>query len=78
MQGLYRLSGAKNRMERICQLFEEVADRVDLSEQNPHLVASMLKLYLRKLPEPLMTFGLYTDFMTITKVSYYMVCSYGV
>ena len=71
VQGLYRLSGAKNRMERICQLFEAVADRVDLSEQNPHLVASVLKLYLRKLPEPLMTFGLYSEFMSITKVRRY-------
>lgn len=70
VQGLYRLSGSKSRMERICQLFEAVADRVDLSEQNPHLVASVLKLYLRKLPEPLMTFALYDEFISITKVSH--------
>ena len=70
VQGLYRLSGAKSRMERICQLFEAVADRVDLSEQSPHLVASVLKLYLRKLPEPLMTFALYDEFISITRVSH--------
>lgn len=74
VQGLYRLSGSKTRMERICQLFEAVAGRVDFSEQNPHLVANVLKHYLKRLPEPLMTFGLYQDFMDITRVSYGIVC----
>ena len=74
VQGLYRLSGSKTRMERICQLFEAVAGRVDFSEQNPHLVANVLKHYLKRLPEPLMTFSLYQDFIDITKVSYHTLC----
>jgi hypothetical protein len=69
VQGIYRLSGSKKKLEKLCQLFETAADRLDLTDQNPHLVASLLKTYLRHLPEPLMTFGLYKDFISIAKES---------
>jgi hypothetical protein len=33
--------------------------------EDPHLISSLLKMYLRELPEPLMTFDLYTEFIDI-------------
>ena len=47
-QGLYRISSAKSKMERLCQLFEAGAERVDLSDLQPHLISSCLKLYFRQ------------------------------
>ena len=47
-QGLYRISSAKTKMEKLCQLFEAGSERVDLSELPPHLIGSCLKLYLRQ------------------------------
>ena len=47
-QGLYRISSAKSKMERLCQLFESGAERVDLSDLPPHLISSCLKLYFRQ------------------------------
>ena len=36
-QGLYRISSAKSKMEKLCQLFEAGSERVDLSDLPPHL-----------------------------------------
>lgn len=47
-QGLYRISSAKTKMEKLCQLFESGSERVDLSELPPHLISSCLKLYFRQ------------------------------
>lgn len=46
--GLYRISTTKTKLEHLCQLFESGADRVDLSDCPPHLIASCLKLYFRQ------------------------------
>lgn len=46
--GLYRISTTKTKLEHLCQLFESGADRVDLSDRPPHLIASCLKLYFRQ------------------------------
>ena len=34
-----------------------------------HIVAGMLKSYLRELPEPMLTFGLYDDWVNAMKIS---------
>ena len=41
------------RVVKLLFLLHSVGDVVDLSEQDPNTVASLLKLYLRELPEPL-------------------------
>lgn len=41
-----------------------LGEDVDLStEQDPHTVTGLLKYYFRELPEPLMTFALYEQFI---------------
>ena len=62
-QGIYRVSGLKSRVEKLCQAFENGAQLVDLTDQHPNVIANVLKLYLRQLPEPLLTFRLYSEFI---------------
>jgi len=66
-KGLYRVSGVKSKVEKICQSFENGADLVDLTDIHPNVVANVLKLYLRQLPESLLTSRLYPDFVRLAK-----------
>jgi len=63
IKGLYRVSGVKSRVEKLCQAFENGAELVDLSDVHPNVIANVVKLYMRQLPEPLCTFRLYSDFI---------------
>ncbi|XP_071438655.1 rho GTPase-activating protein 45-like [Hetaerina americana] len=67
VKGVYRVSGVKSRVEKLCQAFENGVDLVDLTGIHPNVIANVLKLYLRQLPEPLLTFRLYADFVRIAK-----------
>nr|CAD7405418.1 unnamed protein product [Timema cristinae] len=66
-KGIYRISGAKGKIEKLCQAFENGADLVDLGDSQINVIATVLKLYLRQLPEPLLTFKCYSDMMRIAK-----------
>ena len=65
--GIYRVSGVKHKVEKLCQAFENGAELVDLTDQNPNVVANVLKLYMRQLPEPLLTFNLYQEFIRLAE-----------
>ncbi|XP_059468965.1 rho GTPase-activating protein 45-like isoform X2 [Neocloeon triangulifer] len=67
IKGIYRVSGVKSKVEKLVEEFESGADKVDLSGVNCHVVASVLKLYLRQLPDPLLTFELYSSFVKLAK-----------
>jgi len=41
----------------------DLSKDVDLTGEDVHTVASVLKLYLRELPKPLLTYDLYNDFI---------------
>ncbi|XP_036622488.1 rho GTPase-activating protein 29-like [Trichosurus vulpecula] len=69
VKGIYRVNGAKNRVEKLCQSFENGTDLVELSEFSAHDVSNVLKLYLRKLPEPLFLFHLYDELIGLAKES---------
>ena len=56
VQGIYRVSGAKQRIDRLSQAFENGPDLVDLTNIPPNVIADVLKNYMRQLPEPLLTF----------------------
>ena len=56
--GLYRISGNARRKRQLKAQFDEDSTTVDLSEESYpdiHLIAGILKDYLRELPEPLIT-----------------------
>uniref|UniRef100_A0A8C6T3J7 GEM interacting protein n=1 Tax=Neogobius melanostomus TaxID=47308 RepID=A0A8C6T3J7_9GOBI len=67
VQGVYRVSGSKPRIQRLCQAFEEQKELVDLTEPSPHDITSILKHFFKELPEPLLTFDLYNDFIDAGK-----------
>ncbi|GFY76759.1 rho GTPase-activating protein 45 [Trichonephila inaurata madagascariensis] len=67
LKGIYRVSGVKSKVEKLCQSFENGAELVDLDGMHPNVVSNVLKLYLRQLPEPLLTYRLYPDFIKIAK-----------
>ncbi|XP_023148512.1 SH3 domain-binding protein 1 [Amphiprion ocellaris] len=60
-EGLFRLAAAASVVKRLKSCLDQ--GTVDHSEfsMDPHAVAGALKCYLRELPEPLMTFELYSD-----------------
>jgi len=65
VKGIYRVSGVKSKVEKLCQAFENGAELVDLTDIQPNVIANVVKLYMRQLPEPLMTFRLYNDFIRV-------------
>ncbi|XP_056609766.1 GEM-interacting protein [Triplophysa dalaica] len=67
VQGVYRISGSKPRILKLCQAFEIQKDQVDLSDLSPHDITSVLKHFFKELPEPLLTFDLYNDFIYMGK-----------
>uniref|UniRef100_A0A096M775 GEM interacting protein n=1 Tax=Poecilia formosa TaxID=48698 RepID=A0A096M775_POEFO len=68
VQGVYRVSGSKPRIQKLCQTFETQKDQVDLSEHSPHDITSILKHFFKELPEPLLTFDLYNEFIGLGKI----------
>uniref|UniRef100_A0AAZ3RCK8 Rho GTPase-activating protein 24 n=1 Tax=Oncorhynchus tshawytscha TaxID=74940 RepID=A0AAZ3RCK8_ONCTS len=67
-EGLFRLPGQAN-------LVKELQDAFDCGEKpsfdcntDVHTVASLLKLYLRELPEPVIPFSKFDDFLSCTKM----------
>ncbi|VDN50631.1 unnamed protein product [Dracunculus medinensis] len=67
VKGIYRTCGVKSKIEQICEEFERSAESydVDLDSYHPMNIASVVKLYLRKLPEPLFTYELYGEWITL-------------
>ncbi|XP_039104109.1 rho GTPase-activating protein 45 isoform X2 [Hyaena hyaena] len=66
-KGIYRVNGVKTRVEKLCQAFENGKELVELSQASPHDVSNVLKLYLRQLPEPLISFRLYHELVGLAK-----------
>ena len=53
-------------------------ESVDLEAENPNVISNVLKLYLRQLPEPLLTFKLYPNFINVAKVSSFFFFSFNI
>ncbi|KAM3624099.1 uncharacterized protein V6R79_018857 [Siganus canaliculatus] len=70
-QGLYRVVGVSSKVQKLLTLMiDEKSSDVDLSTSEDwdiKTITSALKLYLRSLPEPLMTYGLYKEFISPAK-----------
>lgn len=50
-QGVYRVSGSKPRIQKLCQAFETQKEQVDLSEYSPHDITSILKQFFKEVLE---------------------------
>ncbi|XP_078041211.1 rho GTPase-activating protein 44 isoform X3 [Augochlora pura] len=70
-EGLFRIAGAASKSRRIklsldaCCLTLPIA----LEYKDPHVIAGALKSYLRELPEPLLTYKLYPEWMAAVKIT---------
>nr|XP_056705609.1 GEM-interacting protein [Euleptes europaea] len=67
VQGIYRMSGAKARMEKLCQAFENGRSLVELSDHSPHDITGVLKHFLKELSSPVLPYKLYNDFIALAK-----------
>uniref|UniRef100_A0A673MN47 Rho GTPase activating protein 10 n=1 Tax=Sinocyclocheilus rhinocerous TaxID=307959 RepID=A0A673MN47_9TELE len=66
-QGLYRVVGVSSKVQKLLSLMiDEKSSEIDLAaseDWDVKTITSALKLYLRSLPEPLMTYELYKEFI---------------
>lgn len=62
-EGIYRKSGSANKIKELRQGLDTDVGSVNLDDYNIHVIASVLKQWLRELPSPLMTFELYKEFL---------------
>lgn len=69
-EGIYRVSGFADEIDALKLSLDKDGDKADMSEtsySNVNVIAGTLKLYLRLLPIPLVTFQAYPDFMKSTQ-----------
>lgn len=69
-EGIYRVSGFADEIEALKLALDRDGDKTDMSEAtygNVNVIAGTLKLYLRLLPVPLITFQAYPSFMTAAR-----------
>ncbi|KAG9489631.1 hypothetical protein GDO78_005534 [Eleutherodactylus coqui] len=62
-EGIYRKPGSTNKIRELRQNLDTDIDSVNLDDYNIHVIASVFKQWLRELPNPLMTFELYEEFL---------------
>ncbi|KAK5907663.1 hypothetical protein CesoFtcFv8_005484 [Champsocephalus esox] len=62
-EGIYRKSGSANRMKELHLRLETDPHLVVLEDYPIHTVTGLVKQWLRELPDPLLTFTHYSDFL---------------
>lgn len=64
-EGLFRIAGSASKVKKLKAAFNSSHGPVLTSEEDidVHVIASILKLYLRELPEPLMCSDLYNEWL---------------
>lgn len=72
-EGIYRKSGVNSKIKELrAKMSSDVGNApgdVDFDFYNIHVLANVLKLYLRDMPEPLLTFDRYDDFLRASELS---------
>ncbi|XP_010726394.1 GEM-interacting protein isoform X2 [Meleagris gallopavo] len=67
VQGIYRISGSKARVEKLCQAFENGRSLVELSEHSPHDITGVLKHFLKELSGPILPYQFYDNLIALAK-----------
>ncbi|KAL9647422.1 hypothetical protein ABK040_006785 [Willaertia magna] len=72
-EGIFRLAGEVIGMNYLKKLYDNGKKHIDLAQlilnkeiKDIHVVAGVLKMYIRELPEPLLTHNLYEKFLDFT------------
>ncbi|MBW0491161.1 hypothetical protein O181_030876 [Austropuccinia psidii MF-1] len=73
MVGIYRLSGTTSKIARLKSRFDTEIENVKLevgdeNQSEINDIAGVLKLWLRELPEPLLTWNLYSSFIEAGRI----------
>ncbi|XP_070489965.1 unconventional myosin-IXb-like isoform X3 [Chironomus tepperi] len=69
-EGLYRKSGVSSKIKELQRKMNEPAnEEIDYEHYNVHVLTNVLKTFLRDLPEPLLTFDRYDDFLRAADLS---------
>lgn len=64
-EGIYRKSGSTNKIKELKLGLDTDVENMNLDDYNIHVIASVFKQWLRDLPNPLMTFELYDEFIRV-------------
>ncbi|GCB70598.1 hypothetical protein scyTo_0010815 [Scyliorhinus torazame] len=67
-EGLFRLPGQANLVKELQEAFDCGEKPLFDSNTDVHTVASLLKLYLRELPEPVIPYAKYDEFLSCAKL----------
>nr|XP_043902070.1 rho GTPase-activating protein 22 isoform X2 [Solea senegalensis] len=67
-EGLFRAPGQTNHVRELQDAFDRGEKPVFDSTTDVHTVASLLKLYIRELPEPIIPFSKYTQFLSCAQI----------
>ncbi|XP_040033794.2 rho GTPase-activating protein 22 isoform X1 [Gasterosteus aculeatus] len=67
-EGLFRAPGQANHVRELQDAFDRGEKPVFDSTTDVHTVASLLKLYIRELPEPIIPFSKYTQFLSCAQL----------
>ncbi|XP_055956290.1 unconventional myosin-IXa isoform X3 [Patella vulgata] len=67
-EGIYRKSGSAPKVRSLIQDIDANASGVELENYAVHVLATVLKRFFRDLPEPLMTFDLYDNFLMAAEI----------
>ncbi|KAJ6250517.1 rho gtpase-activating protein 68f [Anaeramoeba flamelloides] len=57
--GLFRVPGSNQEIKKITKMIDKIGHLGKTKFKDPHVLAAILKLWLRKLPNPLLTYSLY-------------------
>ncbi|XP_076608957.1 rho GTPase-activating protein 17b isoform X4 [Chaetodon auriga] len=68
-EGLFRIAAGASKLKKLKAALDCSTSQLEEFYSDPHAVAGALKSYLRELPEPLMTFGLYDEWLQASSVS---------
>uniref|UniRef100_A0A3Q2PVA4 Rho GTPase-activating protein 17 n=1 Tax=Fundulus heteroclitus TaxID=8078 RepID=A0A3Q2PVA4_FUNHE len=67
-EGLFRIAAGASKLKKLKAALDCSTSQLEEFYSDPHAVAGALKSYLRELPEPLMTFQLYEDWIQASSV----------
>ncbi|KAF5301534.1 hypothetical protein FQR65_LT08838 [Abscondita terminalis] len=68
-EGIYRKSGVSSKVRELKAKMEENQKEVNFENYQVHVLASVLKSFLREMPEPLLTFECYENFITAANLT---------
>ena len=69
-EGIYRKSGVSSKIKELQKKMNEPGSaEIDYESYNVHVLTNVLKTFLRDLPEPLLTFDRYDDFLRAADLS---------